>query len=361
MKKIYKNQFTSTEDVHGELSIKAAKKRLNIFDLWRRLGIPGLPDICCCSPFRPDGHPSFSIYMDGTRWFDHATGEGGDAIDFLGKAAGITNRAAVKLFIRLARNENAVPAHTEREARSHNEKAKKAMRATWPSMRVPTDEDCMQIAKSRGLSASGVRYAAISTFVRMADLQEGRVFVVVSGDGTNAQARLLTGETFAGGKKAKTLPGAVASRPIGLPVGGQTSSIALCEGGPDFLAAYDLVLRMGLMNVVAPVAMLGAGLRIPTDLLAEFSGKRVRIFSHNDDAGRRATEQWSQQLSAAGATVDSFSFDGLCQADGTPVKDLNDFLLMAPDDFAKHSPAAVSFVTEKRQQDAVKQPTQNHF
>ena len=59
-----------------------------------------------------------------------------------------------------------------------------------------------------------------------------------------------------------------------------------------------------------------------------FTGKRVRIFGHDDEAGRCAVERWAAQLASVGADVDAFSFAGLWQLDGNPVKDLNDSLLM---------------------------------
>ena len=69
--------------------LKASLERLSVCDVWQRLGVEGKPGRngkACRSPFRPDRNPSFSIYMDGRRWKDHATGEGGDAADFCAKA-----------------------------------------------------------------------------------------------------------------------------------------------------------------------------------------------------------------------------------------------------------------------------------
>ena len=74
--------------------------------------------------------------------------------------------------------------------------------------------------------------------------------------------------------------------------------------------------------------MLGATQRIHADALPMFTGKRVRIFGHDDEAGRGAVERWAAQLASVGADVDAFSFAGLVQTDGQPVKDLNDALLM---------------------------------
>jgi DNA primase len=87
------------------MTISQAKERLNILILWRALTLTGNPpakDGVYRSPFREDGNPSFSIFADGTRFKDHATGESGDAITFYAMARGIENREAVKGFLTLA-------------------------------------------------------------------------------------------------------------------------------------------------------------------------------------------------------------------------------------------------------------------
>lgn len=116
-------------------------------------------------------------------------------------------------------------------------------------------------------------------------------------------------------------------------------TIALCEGGPDLLAGHYLALWEQATHPTkrdvscVPVAMLGASQRIHPDALHLFTGKRVRIFGHDDDAGRGAVERWAAQLESIGADVDAFSFAGLHQVDGKPVKDLNDLTSIHADDF----------------------------
>ena len=87
------------------ITITEAKNRLPIPTLWRILNLVGNPpakDGVFHSPFREDGNPSFSIFADGTRFKDHATGESGDAITFYAMARNIENREAVKGFLNLA-------------------------------------------------------------------------------------------------------------------------------------------------------------------------------------------------------------------------------------------------------------------
>lgn len=87
------------------IPINEAKNRLPIPTLWRILSLAGDPPVrdgVYRSPFREDGNPSFSIFANGTRFKDHATGESGDAITFYAMARGIENREAVKEFLTLA-------------------------------------------------------------------------------------------------------------------------------------------------------------------------------------------------------------------------------------------------------------------
>ena len=119
------------------------------------------------------------------------------------------------------------------------------------------------------------------------------------------------------------------------------SMTRIVESWPDFLAAHYLALWERSSHhpkrdvLCSPVAMLGASQRIHADALPMFSGKRVRIFGHEDEAGRVAVERWAAQLASVGADVDAFSFTGLRQIDGKPVKDLNDSLLMDVGSFAQ--------------------------
>ena len=84
------------------MNIAEAKLRLTIPILWEILGLPGEPAESCCSPFREDAHPSFSIFAQGTRYYDHGEGDGGDAVDFLRRGTGLSKSANCRMFIKLA-------------------------------------------------------------------------------------------------------------------------------------------------------------------------------------------------------------------------------------------------------------------
>jgi hypothetical protein len=64
------------------------------------------------------------------------------------------------------------------------------------------------------------------------------------------------------------------------------------------------------------------------EALQYFTGKRVRIFVHDDDAGYSAAADWTSQLKGVASKVDGFEFTRLARTDGEPIGDLNDLLLI---------------------------------
>ncbi len=197
-----------------------------------------------------------------------------------------------------------------------------------------TEHDFRQLADLRGIQYAAHAWADERGLLRFATLKDHLAWIVTDSARLNAQARRMDGQLWdhlEAKPKAWTLPGSRASWPIGIEESEPFETIALCEGGPDFLAAHALCLQE-YNSHCAPVGMLGASMRIHADALPLFFGKIVRIFVHNDDAGRKAAENWTDQLEAAGAIVDAFPFAGLRKTDGALIKDLNDFLDIDPNE-----------------------------
>jgi len=113
---------------------------------------------------------------------------------------------------------------------------------------------------------------------------------------------------------------------------GDYQTILFCEGGPDLLAAVHFIVMAGRAAEVAPVAMLGAGQRIHLDALPLFAGKRIRIYAHADEPGRKAAKTWAAQLATVGARVDAVDSGGYRMKDGRTSGDLNDLTQIHPDD-----------------------------
>lgn len=321
----------------GQSTLADAKSRLNIHDLWRHFGFIGEPKASCHSPFRADATPSFSVNVDGTLWHDFATGEAGDAVDFFQRASGLSQKDACRKYIELAGGHFPVP---PRAARPRQSEAKP--KPTFPEFKRGTKTDFKQLARLRNIGREGLEFASERGLLWFAILKDSPAWIVTDSARLNAQARRMDGQAWEHiGAKAWTLPGSWASWPIGITEAQPFPAIALCEGGADFLSAHYLALWEQAAQYAkrdvqcAPVAMLGASHQIHLEALPMFSSKRVRIFGHDDEAGRGAVERWAAQLAFVGAHVDAFKFVGLLQPGELPVKDLNDSLLMDIGSFAQ--------------------------
>ena len=327
--------------------LSQAKDRLRIPELAAMFYPDWRPGRSCPAPWRQDRKPSFSVHDDGRKFRDFATGEHGDAIDFLARARGLSNADAVKEFMRLA------GVGPQREAVSLGAimptvmaRVEAAVNGDQRKLVLPADmhegstAELRLLAALRGLNVEALTLATDRGLLRFATMQDGAsrvtAWLVTDSDQRNAQARRLDGLTWQslpGEPKAKTLAGSQAAWPIGITEARSFPCVALVEGGPDLLAAFHFALAEGRQDHVAVVAMLGASLAIPDDALPLFADKRVRIFPHLDEAGQDAAARWERQLVDIGAEVDCFSLAGVRKVDESVVKDLNDLAFLHADDF----------------------------
>ena len=151
-----------------------------------------------------------------------------------------------------------------------------------------------------------------------------------------------------------------ATWPIGCSEIGNRTNVIFVEGGADMLASYHFLYLFGKLNSVAVVCMLGVSY-IAEPALAFFRGKRVCIIADNDEEqiktskdkggnevvkksrpGADAAARWTEQLTAAGAAVKTFSLGAVWQGgvlvapemvtrDGKRVKDLNECVGCSPE------------------------------
>lgn len=304
------------------MDIAEAKARLRIPALWARLDLPGLPKVSCKSPFREDRSASFSVSADGALFNDFATGEAGDAVDFLQIATGLSPEAAFRKFIGLAGGSvhEAKPLPKRPAATPHARP-----KPVFPTFERGDDADLHRLAELRKVSFAACFLARGVGLLCFAKWKDKPAWIVTDNEGLNAQARRMDGGKWeAIDAKAQTLPGAWAGWPLGMKTGAPYPAFLLCEGGPDLLAALHFIHAAGAECSHFAVAMLGAKQRIHEDALPLLARKRVRIMAHEDEAGLEGAKRWARQLEAVGAEVDCFSFAGLRKADGSPVTDLND-------------------------------------
>lgn len=235
-------------------------------------------------------------------------------MDFLSKALDIPAQEAVRRFVEMAGGKptqkiaqgsrpKLAPARGPEDT-----KEKRWQRAAWPPMELPTEEELQALATLRRLPVEGPRWAAIDGTLRMGNGLGKRCWVIRSTCGKNAQARRLDGQPLGQplgeNLKAKTLAGSIATIPVGNYHDTRWPAVVLVEGGPDVLAAYAGIHRLGLLDTVAVCGILGASMRPPYGAVATMKGRRVRIFQHNDEAGAKAADGWARLIHNAGGTVD---------------------------------------------------------
>lgn len=313
--------------------LERALATVDIPSLWRALGCPGEPAPSCCSPFRDDRSPSLSIFDGGRAWYDHATKEGGGAVEFVAAATNSTKTEAARWLIRYARTGD-TPGRIKLAPRSERKKPPPAARVAMELPIAPsggTYGEVMQLQRLRKLPFSaGIEILIDRGILQFCDYVQGcfkhRCWLAIEGT-QNGQVRKLDGRHFTAGEtttKAKTLKGATASIPIGTADARSREIVLFCEGVPDMLAAASAAWWEldGQLDQVAVICMLGAGLNINETALPAFAGKRVRIYRHADDAGRKAAAAWCRQLQRAGAVVDQWE----SEREG---EDLNDYVSRA--------------------------------
>ena len=334
-----------------------------VAEIKNRLDVPGAARLCGLSlpdkpgkrfpsPLRKDDHPSCELWLGrgGELLFvDRASGLRLDSIGFFAAAHGIENRAAVRQLIQHfglndgekvaavdapARLPRPLPRRLRHEAPRAEDKRPNLARL---ALTVPDAAQCACVARQRSLSLEGVTLAARRGLLCVGRSCGFRAWHVLDSSGWCAQARRWDGLPFPAvpdgpaARKAHTAAGSWQAWPLGIREAAAFPVLLLVEGAPDLLAAHALIVREGREHDTAAVAMLGATQKIPAEALKLFRGKRVRLLPHIDRAGLAAMITWGKQLRAArAAKPDAYDLDGLTQANGRPVDDLNDLLRMTP-------------------------------
>lgn len=302
----------------------AIKARITIPILAEKLFPRWEPDKSCLSPFREEKNPSFSVYENGRRWKDYTSDKGGDVFDFYQEATGCDRKEAFKSLKKMIDGGTIGASPIIRAQETLAEEKKEQFH---PNLSKPTGEDLDAISNLRAISIEALQIAVDRWLLYMATLKGERAFVITDKSRRNYLARRIDGQKWEHTRsKAYTLQGSQAGWPIGIQEAEAFPAIALCEGGPDFLAAFGHAFASSVENLVAPVCMAAASYRIPSDALPFFKGKRIRVFVHDDRAGYDAGERWAAQLSGIASEVDGFSFGGLTDIEGSSIGDLNQLL-----------------------------------
>ena len=261
-----------------------------------------------CSPFRADNNPSCEIYGETIR--DRSKGESFDSIRVFAEHNGFSNAEAIRELYREIKDGKVPQQAPQRKQLPSKHKL------VIPALHYSIAE-AEQVAKLRGLTNQGVDFAGFMGTLGFADVAGFPCWILFDGDRKLAEARRMDGKKFPAigslaERKAHTLRGSCKSWPLGMnpPCVKVPSGLPvwLVEGGPDYLAACDVLVHSS--REFLPVAMLGAGQHIHAEALPFFKGRDVRIMGHPGEAGLNAIQFWEKQLSGAGASVTALQLGG---------------------------------------------------
>lgn len=337
--------------------ISHLRQKLPLPDLLHALGQGKHACRSCSSPFREDANASWGIYQRAGRWHfkDLGNGDSGDELTFLARWLGLDEKRDFRrILVYYANLVGTMPIPSRQrigsvmgvsdDVLSPHRFGKYADRATpdFSGFKPFWQPDQLErLAELRGLTVEGLNLATQAGALLFNDDWHGHeVWAVADSTHRVIELRRLDGLPFPAigtlhERKTHALRHSQKSWPLNILEAEKFRCIALVEGGPDFLACFDLVLHDQSLWRVAPVCMLGASSAIAQEALEFFAGKTVRIYPHQDKAGLEAARRWQKQLRAADADrVDIYDFGGLVRADDQPVNDLNDFMRIGTADFA---------------------------
>ena len=296
------------------------------------MSLPGEPGKICHSPFAAehkhgDANPSFSVFDDGRRAKNFATGEHFDIFDFIRKARGCDMAEA----IRFVQDRLGIP-RPERKPDAAQKSCQKI-----PPLRRGSEAELHELAERRGFNVEALRLAEKRGFLHFTMLWGHAAWCITDARRALFEFRRLDGRKWPAygrlpERKCHCI-GAGKRWPIGTMESEPFAKVACVEGAPDFLAIFHFLLAEGKEGVVAPVGILGASNHaLAPEALAQFKGKVVCLYPHVDDAGRTAARAWARQLKEAGAArVTAFDLSGLVLVDGTEGKDLADVCRISAD------------------------------
>ncbi len=174
-----------------------------------------------------------------------------------------------------------------------------------PELMRGTEKGIRAVARQTGLPDVAVKLARDAGVLRFALHRGAPAWFATDPARRVCQARRLDGRPWPHGGKADTVvaqPGA-GRHLVGIHLLGSLPGAILCEGAPDLLACFALLVLdpPGLHGACAPLALFGAGVRFLPDEAAILAGRRVVIAYDADGAGQEGLIKRAEELAAVGS------------------------------------------------------------
>jgi hypothetical protein len=273
------------------MTLDQARQKLPLDSLMAAMGHGDAAKSKAKSPFRDDKNPSFGIYRatDGRlRWKDHATGEGGDEVDYLALAMDLSPQEAQRKYIEMAGGANRVDTSTGkyRVKRKGQPDEPKPPIFCWSQYRERANDTFLAgIVEERKVSAEILLWAKANNILGATD--EGQPAFCVNG-GSAAHYRVSDGSWRYEPRGAKVAP-LVFGNP-------QAPEAWVFESQWDALAIAD---RASTLDSILFVVTRGANNGQLAKEVCE--GKKVVAWPQNDSAkngGKVPSDEWLKEVRA---------------------------------------------------------------
>ena len=246
------------------------------------------------SPLREDTHPSFKVDTEKNLWIDYAEGKGGSIIDLYMRLEGCTLLEAIR---QLGRNYPDNTAHSPQRERvqdtSKQESIRQAASTNGGARRLTGISDTLPLHLQKYLTEE-----------RCINMEKAMPFLrCISYEIRGLHYQAIGFANQSGGYELRdngTFKGTIAPKDITPIFSDRAEPVCIFEGFIDFLSFLsmkeEVINHCLVMNSVSNVAR---SIRYLNDRQVS----SIRTFLDNDEAGRRATEDFME----AGFKVDDMS------------------------------------------------------
>ena len=233
------------------------------------------------SPFREDTHPSFKVDTEKNLWIDYAEGKGGSIIDLCMRLKGCTLSEAIRILGQNAPDITHVPRRESVQGSSKQESIRQA---------VSTSGVRRLIEVSDTLPPHLLKYLEED---RCINLEKAMLFLrCISYEVRGLHYQAIGFANQSGGYELRdngTFKGTIAPKDITPIFADRAEPVCIFEGFMDFLSFFsmkeEVIHHCLVMNSVSNVAK---AIRYLNDRHLT----HIRAFLDNDDAGKRATNDF---------------------------------------------------------------------
>ena len=246
------------------------------------------------SPLREETHPSFKVDTEKNLWIDYAEGKGGSIIDLYMRLEGCTLLEAIR---QLGRNDPDDTAHSPQRERvqdtSKQESIRQAASTNGGARRLTGISDTLPLHLQKYLTEERcINIEKATPFLRCISYEvRGHHYQAIGFANQSGGYELRDNGTF---------KGTIAPKDITPIFSDRAEPVCIFEGFIDFLSFLsmkeEVINHCLVMNSVSNVAR---SIRYLNDRQVS----SIRTFLDNDEAGRRATEDFME----AGFKVDDMS------------------------------------------------------